>query len=176
MDFIHRNWMVGRAGRFFSQKEWKKVYSLFSFAYSVSFLDPESSLREDLRSTLTAREGRPTFLEAPGQKLACGVPTFLSCWGRRVARLVGLTGTSVAVGAVALESPRCCVCVSAAPCLRCSPAVQQSPRLEESLCEGGPGRFLWICSGPFLGQGSEGDKWASWAIWQRKCRQINRRK
>lgn len=53
MDFIHLNQIVGRvgAGRF-SEKEWKKVYSFFfSFAYSVSFLDPESSLREDLQST-----------------------------------------------------------------------------------------------------------------------------
>lgn len=62
----------------------------------------------------------------------------------------------MAVGVVALESPRCFVCVSAlCPCR--SPAVRQTSRLEESLCAGGLGRFLWICSGPFLGQGSEGD-------------------
>lgn len=92
--------------------------------------------------------GRPTFLEAPGQKLACGVPTFLSCWGHQVERLAGLRGTSAAV-VVALQRP---VCVSAR-----SPAVRQNSRLEESLCEGGLGRVLWICSGPFLGQDSEGD-------------------
>ncbi len=95
--------------------------------------------------------GTPTFLEAPGQKLACGVPTFLSCWGRQVERLVGRRGTSVAAGAAAPESPpRHCVCVSAL-CVRRTAAVQQSSRLEESLCEGGPRRSLWICSGPFLG-------------------------
>ncbi len=127
-------------------------------------------MREDLQST-SKRAGRPTFLEAPGPKLACGVPTFLSCWGHQVERLVGLMGASVAAaaaavggggGGVALESPRRFVCVSAlCPCR--PPAVQQSSRLEESLCGGGLGRFLWICSGPFLGQGSEGDRgeWAS---------------
>lgn len=60
----------------------------------------------------------------------------------------------MAVDVVALESPRCFVCASA---LCRSPAVQQTSHLEESLCAGGLWRFLWICSGPFLGQGSEGD-------------------
>lgn len=123
----------------------------------MSFLDPESSFREDLQSELKGG-GTPTFLEAPGPKLACGVPTFLSCWGHRVERLVGLMGTSgAAVGAV-LQRPRCSVHVSA-PCLRRSQAVLQSSHLEESPCRGGPGRFLWICSGPPLDQGSENDSY-----------------
>lgn len=181
MDFIHLNQRVGRggAGRF-SEKEWKKVYSLFSFAYSVSFLDPESSLREDLQSVSKGGAvgwgGGPTFLEAPGQKLACGVPTFLSCWGHQVEKLVGLKGASVAVGgAVALESVCCFVCVSAL-CLCRSRAAQQSSRLEESLCGGGLGRFLWICSELSLGRGSEGDSGRPWVIWQRLIRHIHQRK
>lgn len=128
----------------------EKVYSLFSFAYSVSFLDPESSFREDLQSELKGG-GTPTFLEAPGPKLACGVPTFLSCWGRRVGRLVGPMGTSEDA---VLQSP-CCSVRAPAPCPRPSPADLQSPRLEESLSRGGLGRFLWICSGPSLGPGSK---------------------
>lgn len=65
-------------------------------------------------------------------------------------------------GGVALQSPRCSVCVSAL-CRSRSRAVQQSSHLEESLCGGGLGRFLWICSGPFLDQGSEEERvrWAS---------------
>ena len=111
MDFIHLNQRIGRSVRpgSVSEKEWKKVNSLFSFAYSVSFLDPESSLIEDLPSVSRGRGPRPTFLEAPGQKLACGVPTFLSCWGRLVKRLVGLPEAVVAldgVDGVALERVR----------------------------------------------------------------------
>lgn len=135
MDFIQLIQIVGRV-------EEENLQLVFPFAYSVSFLDPESSVRA----------GRPSFLEAPGQIVACGVPVSLSCWGRRVERLAAPRGTSAAP-----RSPRCCICVSA-QCGRCSPAVQQSSRLEESLCAGGPGRVLWVCSGPALGRGSEGHK------------------
>lgn len=69
----------------------------------------------------------PTFLEAPGQKLACGVPTFLRFWGRRVQRLAGQRG-----------SPRAAVGL-------------QSPGLEESLCGWGLRTLLWIYSGPIRG-------------------------
>lgn len=149
MDFTHQRSWKGK-GRFFPKRNGRKSTVCFPLHIQSLSLDPESSLREDRQST---------FLEAPGQKLACGVPTFLSCWGRQVERLVGPTGTSAApaaaAAAAALESPRCwCfVCVSA----RC-PAVLQNSRLEESLCEGGPGRFLWICSGLFPGRDSGGDR------------------
>lgn len=150
MDFIHLNQRVGRAGQVFPKGMEESLQFVFLCIYSL-FLRPWVKLER--RPSVVKGSGRPTFLEAPGQKLACGVPTFLSCWGRQVERPVGPTGTSVAA---ALQSPRRCVCVSAlCPCR--SRAVQQSSRLEESQCEGGPGRFLWICSGPFLGRGSEGD-------------------
>lgn len=103
-------------------------------------------------SEACARRKRPTFLEAPGQKLACGVPTFLSCWGRRVARLAGPRGTWAAVYVVALQSP---LCVSAL-CVRRPPAARQSCHQEESLCGRGPGRVLWMCSVPVPSQDSVG--------------------
>lgn len=133
--------------------------SLFSFAYSVSFLDPESSLKTS-KSVGSVRR-RTTFLEAPGQTLACGVLTCLSCWGRQVERLAGLSATSTAV--VAPQSPVCVPDLWGSH----SPAVQQGSHLEESLCGGGLRMFLWIGSGPF--QDSGGD---SGVMWQTHDRHI----
>lgn len=133
---------------------------LLTFAYLVSFLNPESSFRNNLQSLSKGLEWGvgATSLEAPGRRLACGVPTFLSCWGHLVERLAGLMGNSVDVGgAAALLSLGCL----SAQCWCYSQAVQLSPHWDESLHGEGLGRFLWMCSGLSLSRGS-GDGTVQW--------------
>lgn len=142
----------------------KSTVLFFSLCIFSLFLRPWVKLEKKTTSQCGRGAGRqatgmPTFPEAPGLKLACGVPTFLSHWaGRRAARLVGPTGrgTWAAAGA-APESPRGFVCVPAQHPFP-SPAVRQSSHPEESLCGGAPGEILWIYSVPFLGQDSEEER------------------
>lgn len=143
MDFLHLNQPRVWAGAF--QKVWKKSLQLVSFAYSVSFLDPESCVREELQSTVGAARDRT---------VVCGVPTSLSSWGRRAAR------PGVPTGAPPSESLQCPpqsppgrVC-AAAPCPTSSPTVQTSPCGPEAP-HPRPERVLWICTGRFLGSAAE---------------------
>lgn len=149
MDFIHLNQRGGR--RELGERNGRMSTVFLTFAYSVSFLNPESSSRENLQSlSKGSRRLGATFLEAPGQRLACGNPMFLSHWGHRGERLVGLMGTSVAVGGAALSPSSLSV-----RHWYFSQAVQVSPHPEESLCGEGLGWFLWMCSGLFQSRGSE---------------------
>lgn len=80
-----------KGGGHLSQKEWKKVYSLFSFAYSVSFLDPESSLREDLQSRHSVQR-EAYFPGSPGSETGLwspNIPELLGTSGREACRPEG---------------------------------------------------------------------------------------
>lgn len=136
----------------FSQKEWKKVYSLFSFAYSVSFLDPESSLRED-RPSCRGVQREAYFPGSPGSETGLwspNIPELLGTSGREACRPEGNLGGCW--WCRSRESALFCVCLcSVSVSLSSSPANVPSGRVSVCRRTGEVSLDLfWAFSGPGL--------------------------
>lgn len=136
MDFIHLNQIVGRvgAGRFFRKgmEESLQFVFFFSFAYSVSFLDPESSLREDLQST-SKGFGEAYFPGSPGSETGLwspNIPELLGTSGSEACRPDGNLGGCWWCCCCSTESALFCVCFcSVSVSLSSSPAKFPSGRV-----------------------------------------------
>lgn len=102
----------------FPKRNGRKSTVFFSFAYSVSFLDPESSLREDLQSTWKGR-GEAYCPGSPGSETGL--------WSPNIPELLGTSGSEACRPDGNLGgSGWCCCCSTESALCFCSVSVSLS--------------------------------------------------